>query len=630
MVRVLQPGGREHRLHLRDAAGGLPRRHGARCRGLPALARAARERPSACASGCCSRWRAACLLGTASLWLAPQTSRPPVLQAAGRRAWRRRCGAEAALAALAFLLPTIVMGALFSHLGTQALRAAASASAAPWASTRWAPPLAPLLFGVLLLPALGAEGRAAARGRRLPAAGARGARGARPAGWAPRPRRRWRWRLGAAAGLRRRARRRAASSATAKGRLATVSVVEDADGVARLRINNRQQEGSSATLFADARQALLPLLLHPAPRRALFLGLGTGVTAGVGGRRIPQLQVDAVELLPEVIDASAPLHAALRRRAATRACAVMAADARRFVRASRAPLRRDRVRQLPPGAQRLGLALHRRALPRRARAAGRRAALFCQWLPLHQLDLDTLRSIVRAFLAVYPQGWAMLATNSLETPVLGLVARARRRPLRPSRSCAQRLADAALPQRPPASASPTSCALLGSFVAGPRALARFAGDAPLNTDDHPVVAYRAPRITYAPDSLPRDRLLALLGELDVGADEVLSRARRRHRLAPRLAAYWRARDRFLAGRPRRAAVDRRAPHAGAGARAAARRCCASAPTSAPPTTRCCGWRQRWRAPMQRARARCSPSWRGCSLHGPRAASRSRALGEARP
>ena len=68
--------------------------------------------------------------------------------------------------------------------------------------------------------------------------------------------------------------------------MAAVSVVEDADGVARLRINNRQQEGSSATLRVDARQAWLPLLLHPAPRRALFLGLGTGVTASAPRPRI--------------------------------------------------------------------------------------------------------------------------------------------------------------------------------------------------------------------------------------------------------------------------------------------------------------------------------------------------------
>ena len=56
--------------------------------------------------------------------------------------------------------------------------------------------------------------------------------------------------------------------------------------------------------------------------------------------------------------------------------------------------------------------------------------LFCQWLPLHQLDLDTLRSIVRSFITVYPEGWAMLATNSLDTPVLGLVARRDGGPLR--------------------------------------------------------------------------------------------------------------------------------------------------------------------------------------------------------
>jgi len=65
----------------------------------------------------------------------------------------------------------------------------------------------------------------------------------------------------------------------AEGAMASVSVIEDATNVATLHIDNRQQEGSSATRFADARQAWLPILLHPAPHRALFLGLGTGVTA---------------------------------------------------------------------------------------------------------------------------------------------------------------------------------------------------------------------------------------------------------------------------------------------------------------------------------------------------------------
>ena len=87
--------------------------------------------------------------------------------------------------------------------------------------------------------------------------------------------------------------------------------------------------------------------------------------------------------------------------------------------------------------------------------------------------------------------------------------------------------------------------MLGSFVAGPRALLRFAGDAAINTDDHPVVAYRAPRITYAPDSLPRDRLVALVGQLDV-ADGELMNPPTDPTWGPRLAAYRQARDQFIA------------------------------------------------------------------------------------
>src|SRR4030095_12812607 len=113
-----------------------------------------------------------------------------------------------------------------------------------------------------------------------------------------------------------------------EGVMAAVSVVEDADGVARLRINDRQQEGSSATRRVDGRQAWLPLLLHPAPREVLFLGLGTGITAASAAED-PPLRVDAVELLPEVIAASATFTREFAGGVAPPRLHVMAADARR-------------------------------------------------------------------------------------------------------------------------------------------------------------------------------------------------------------------------------------------------------------------------------------------------------------
>jgi spermidine synthase len=275
----------------------------------------------------------------------------------------------------------------------------------------------------------------------------------------------------------------------------------------------------------------------------LFLGLGTGITASFAAQE-PHLQVDAVELLPEVIAASAYFTSSLDRQGASTRLHLLAADARRYVRSSDATydvIVADNFHPARSGAGSLYTVEHFSAVRARLAPAG----VFCQWLPLHQLDLATLRSIVRSFITVYPDGWAMLASNSLETPVLGLVAR---------REPGARLDVSALRShlQDPGTAGLLSnlgiedeFALLGGFVAGPDALRRFAGNAPANTDDHPVVAYGAPRITYAPDSLPRDRLVALLRELSIAPAELIDGSPA-SASAVRLAAYWQARDQFIA------------------------------------------------------------------------------------
>ena len=324
--------------------------------------------------------------------------------------------------------------------------------------------------------------------------------------------------------------------------MAAVSVVEDAGGVARLRINNRQQEGSSATFRFDARQAWLPLLLHPAPARALFLGLGTGVTARAAAED-PTLQVDAVELLPEVIDAAATF-ARPSDPPAPRHFNVIAADARRYVRASAQGydvIVSDNFHPARSGSAALYTVEHFEAVRRRLNPGG----VFCQWLPLHQLDLETLRNIVRSFLTAFPSGWAMLANNSLETPVIGLVGRDDAGRF-DAAAIHQWLARAPLPPPIAGIGFEDELAVLGSFIAGPQSLRHFAGDAAANTDDHPIVAYRAPRITYAPDLQPRDRLFALLNTLSIAPGDAIGLPASDPTIPARLVAYWRARDRFIA------------------------------------------------------------------------------------
>lgn len=484
----------------------------------------------------CDRWFAAlslaCLASTAAL-AAAEAVKDWALEAFGAGV-PGALAAEALLALVAFGPPTLLMGVLFSHLSRAASRAGVTFGRALGVNTLGAT-LAPPLFGVLLVPALGTKytlllialGYLALIARRawlakrvwLPAAGVVAvAAFAPPLTFLDLP--------GAGRVVSYR-----------EGVMASVSVVEDASGVAVLRINNRQQEGSSATFRADARQAWLPLLLHPAPLQALFLGLGTGVTASSAAADA-SLRVEAVELLPEVVAASSRFVADEARARLH----VVTADARRFVRVS--PRHYDVVvadnfHPARSGSGALYTVEHFEAVRGRLEPDG----IFCQWLPLHQLDLQTLRSIARSFLAAFPGGWAMLATNSLETPVVGLFGRADRGHF-DAGAVRARLSHPSLPAAVTSLGFEDEYAVLGSVVAGPRALGRFASLAALNTDDRPVVAYRAPFVTYAPESSPGSRLTDLLGELSIQPDELLG-SPVEPALARRLSAYWAARDRFV-------------------------------------------------------------------------------------
>ncbi|MFC4309298.1 fused MFS/spermidine synthase [Steroidobacter flavus] len=444
---------------------------------------------------------------------------------------------EVAMAVIAFLLPTIVMGALFSHLSTSARDKGISFGHAIGVNTLGAA-IAPLLFGVVLLPMLGLKPALLLISAGYLLLAAKQA-WSRPVQWA----------LIAAtvAGIiwgpslhNTHIPEGGRLVSYFEGVMASVSVIEDESGIATLHINNRQQEGSSATLLADARQALLPVLLHPNPKRALFLGLGTGLTSSSATLQ-PDLQVDVVELVPQVIDAAAHFESSYSSDADRTRMHTMSADARRFIRTSEQRydvIVADNFHPARSGSASLYTVEHFEAVRQRLSEGG----VFCQWLPLHQLDLDTLRSIVRSFMTVYPHGAAVLATLSLDTPTVGLIAHRDDELFRRDEVRAQ-LATARSYNVENFGIT-DDLALLGNFIAGPQSLETFAGTAPLNTDDRPIVAYRAPNITYLPISTPRERLLELLSDVTVRPEEILADEQHSD-WDRRLAAYWTARNRFV-------------------------------------------------------------------------------------
>ena len=95
------------------------------------------------------------------------------------------------------------------------------------------------------------------------------------------------------------------SSAVHKeGAAGTVSVRRVA-GTRALAIDGKVDASNAGDMLTQRLLGLLPVLLHPGPRDALVIGLGSGVTADAVLASGEIQQVDIVELSPEVVEASA-------------------------------------------------------------------------------------------------------------------------------------------------------------------------------------------------------------------------------------------------------------------------------------------------------------------------------------
>ena len=171
--------------------------------------------------------------------------------------------------------------------------------------------------------------------------------------------------------------------------------------------------------------------------------------------------------------------------------------------------------------------------------------LFCQWLPLFQLELDTLKLILRSFLAVFPDAQMHLAHFSLGQPLLCLLGSREELVFSPD-WLLSRVTDRALQQQLVQLRLNSDFALFGGYLGGAAALKRVAGSGALNSDDSAAVNYRAPAFVYGEPELPAERLQQLLSAMAPERGTLLEGRFAGSEFDERLQRYWRARDVFLA------------------------------------------------------------------------------------
>jgi spermidine synthase len=307
-----------------------------------------------------------------------------------------------------------------------------------------------------------------------------------------------------------------------EGATGTVSV-RDLTGTRSLAIDGKVDASNSGDMLTQRLLGLLPVLVHGHAQDVAIVGLGSGVTAGTTLSVDSVKRVDVIEISPEVVEASRYFekqNGNLLKRPEVR---VIVGDGRSHLQLT--PRQYDVLVSEPSNPWMAGVAsLFTREFFEAARNRLKPDGVICQWAHTYDIQPEDLKSIVRTFASVFPEG-SMWLVGPGDLLLIGVKSGKLSTRLEAvgvgSRAAAVQaaLADVGAP------GPDTAFALLSLFAGGPADLDRFADAAPIQTDDRTALEYSAPRGIYGRS---RDdnagAIRALRGELPPVIHEVMDAA----------------------------------------------------------------------------------------------------------
>jgi predicted membrane-bound spermidine synthase len=307
-------------------------------------------------------------------------------------------------------------------------------------------------------------------------------------------------------------------------REATVTVSSAANGTLSLRINGKTDASSGADMKTQILLGELPLLLNPGARDALLIGWGSGVTGG-SMLRHPLNRLDAVELIPAVVDASRLFAAQNGEALKDPRLSLTHEDAKTFL--LRPGRRYDVIVSEPSNPWMAGIGdLFSVEFYGRARERLAPGGVMVQWFHAYEMNDELFSMVLRTFRSSFPN---VTVWNIPDNDIL-LVGSAE--PLRPDFAAMDRAFGApAVREDMRRVGVGRLSTLLAAQSAGEEGALAMSGSGPLNEELRPRLEYGAPKAFF------HGQAVALADARDERADS----ARRGDLL---LARY--ARDRGLA------------------------------------------------------------------------------------
>jgi len=268
----------------------------------------------------------------------------------------------------------------------------------------------------------------------------------------------------------------------------TTVTVRKQHGDTLLAVDGKVDATDSGDMTTQKMLGHLPLLLSEGARNVAIIGLGSGVTAG-SALQHPIYTLDVIEISPEVGEASAFFTHVNHEPLKDPRTRLIIGDGRNHLRYTRQSY--DVIVSEPSNPWMSGMAsLFSREFFQEALARLTPKGIHCQWMHSYNMSLADLRTIVRTFRSVFPhsQLWAL---NQNDFLLLGS----------PSRIDISSDALTTNLRHVVEDLKSIGMVDLYSLAALYRLedadLDTFAGNAPMNTDSHPLVEFHAPRFIYA-------------------------------------------------------------------------------------------------------------------------------------
>ncbi|TBR22904.1 hypothetical protein EPO15_06950 [bacterium] len=276
------------------------------------------------------------------------------------------------------------------------------------------------------------------------------------------------------------------------GRDSTVTVLESPFNERFLRVNGKTDASEGGDMSTQLLLGYMPRLWGPAaPKRALDIGLGAGLTAAALAEDKGLEALDIVEIEPAVGRAAALFARSNRDVLSDPRVRLLFADARQVL-AAPGP-RYDLIVSEPSNPWIAGVSA---LFTREAFALGRRRlnpdGVFCQWFHSYHMRPDDFRLVARTFAAVFPHA-VLLSNGEADYFLLGSES-----PLEPdfARFKAVYASDSVFRKdlkRLGTAFDQPFLLLTGTFALGDADLRRWAGEGPLHLDDRPTLESNAAR-----------------------------------------------------------------------------------------------------------------------------------------